>query len=153
MIGSLRRDRRGFTLIEILLVISLIALLAGLVIVAINPARQFSQANNAERWSHVSTILNAVHQYAIDNAGVLPASITTSATEICATGAGSCTSLANLSVLTANEAYVVSLPKDPLCPSGCNANGIGYTVVKSANGRVTVAAPGAELGVSISVTR
>ncbi|MBI4458197.1 type II secretion system protein [Candidatus Uhrbacteria bacterium] len=146
-------SRRGFTLIEILLVIGLIAILAAVVIVAINPARQFAQARNTQRWSNVNTILNAVHQYAVDNTGTLPAAVTATGTEICATGAVSCTSLIDLSVLTANEIYLVSLPLDPLCPTACNANGIGYTIIKSANGRVTVAAPDAELGVTVSVTR
>lgn len=150
---KLKTRENGFTLIEILLVIGIIAILSAVVIVAINPARQFAQARNSQRWSNINTILNAVHQYAVDNTGTLPSAITASTTEICKTGAASCTSLIDLSVLTTNEIYIVSLPLDPSCPSSCATNGIGYTIVKSANGRITVAAPDAELGVTINVIR
>lgn len=149
----IKTRQNGFTLIEILLVIGIIAILAGVVIVAINPARQFAQARNAQRWSNVNTILNAVHQYAVDNAGALPATITTTPTEICQTGAASCTGLIDLSVLTNNETYLVLIPKDPQCPTVCLTNGVGYTIVRSVNGRITVSAPDAELGVTINVTR
>src|SRR3989338_3325065 len=60
----------GFTLIEILVVIGIIAVLAAVVIIAINPARQFAQARNSQRTANVNAILNAIGQNLADNKGV-----------------------------------------------------------------------------------
>ncbi len=53
----------GFTLIEILVVVGLIAILAAITIVAINPAKNFEQTRDAQRSSDVTAILNAITQY------------------------------------------------------------------------------------------
>ena len=145
------RRASGFTLIEVLLVIAIIAILAAIVIIAINPARQISQANNAQRSANVTTILNAIGQYAIDNRGAYPATISTATTTICSTGTSTAGCI-DLSSLTVGQIYLPSLPFDPLSP---NSSSTWYTVVKStsANPRITVTAPSAELGATISVTR
>lgn len=144
--------QKGFTLLEVLLVVAVIAILAGIVIIAINPNKQLGDSRNSQRSSDVTTTLNAVYQYALDNNGSIP-NVTTTATEICATGASSCTGLVDLSALTTNGKYLVSLPKDPQCPTNCNANGTGYRISKDANNRLTVTAPNAEQSKSITVTR
>lgn len=145
----MEENGKGFTLIEVLLVVAIIAILAAIVILAINPSKQLADARNAQRRTDVNTILNAVYQYAIDNNGTLPAAITTTATGVCKTG-GSCAGLIDLSVLTTDEKYLVTMPFDP---STSTTNSTNYNISKSANGRVTVAAPGAENGVTITVTR
>ena len=146
------KQKSGFTLLEVLLVVAIIAILAGIVILAINPNKQLADTRNAERQSDVATILNAVYQYTIDNDGVIPASITTTDTEIC-DGVGSCTGLIDLGVLTTGETYLVAIPQDPQCASVCASNGVGYTIHETANGRITVTAPDAEGGETINVTR
>ena len=136
-------------MIEILLVVAAIAILAGIVIVAINPGKQLGDTRNAQRRADVNTILNAIHQYTVDNKGTLPTTITTSSTAICKTG-GDCTNLINLSVLTDSEKYLTSIPYDP---TGATTNSTGYFVYKSVNGRVVVSAPSAEQSATINVTR
>ena len=143
--------RRGFTLLEILLVVAAIGILAGIVIIAVNPGKQLGDTRNAQRRTDVNTILNAVYQYSIDNNGNLPTSITVTPTEICMTDAVSCSGLIDLSVLTADEEYLTSIPTDP--SSNCTANGVCYQISKSANGRVTISAPDAEQDAVITVTR
>ncbi len=51
---------RAFTLLEMLLVIAIIAILAGIVIIAINPGRQLAQARNAQRASDLRALHSAV---------------------------------------------------------------------------------------------
>jgi len=142
--------KRGFTLIELLLVIGIIAILAAVVIVAINPTKQLGDARNAQRRSDVKTILDAVYQYALDNNGNIPTAITTTSKLICKSGPNvDCDSDAiSLNLLTGS--YIVALPSDP---QSATATGTNYMIVKLANSRITVSAPGAEQGATISVTR
>ncbi len=147
-----KKLNKGFTLIELLVVIGILAILLAIVLIAINPARQFAQANNTQRRSDVNAILNAVHQYAADTDGALPAGITTTAANVSSTGANICALLVS--------DYLAALPADPAAgepvdEAGCAAAyDTGYTIVTSAtNNRVTVTAPSAELSEVISATR
>ena len=143
--------KKGFTLLEMLLVVAIIAILATIVITAINPTKQLGAANDAKRWSDINTISNAMYQYAIDHNGSLPYAIisddtcsSSSATsEICATGATSCAGLTDLSSTTVNKTYLTSIPTDPSGPASPHT---GYFIVKRSNGRVGVCAPSAATG-------
>jgi type IV pilus assembly protein PilA len=154
--------KQGFTLIEILLVIAAISILAAIVIVAINPAKQLASARNAQRRSNVNAILNAISQYSLDNNGTVPSGVVTNATcslvatkEVCKlTATGTCSTGEDLSVITTSEKYLVSMPIDPTVSS---ADGTGYYAVQSTNGRITVCAPSSEseggTTPTISITR
>jgi prepilin-type N-terminal cleavage/methylation domain-containing protein len=148
-----RNISRGFTLIEILVVIGLIAILAGIVLIAINPARQFAQARNAQRTAHVSTILNAVGQRFADNKGVFTGgspncpAISTAATSTIYNGGTIPAGDIDLSCLV--PTYLSTFPADP---TGGSGNNTGYTI-RDYNGRVMVCAPSAEIDVSICIQR
>lgn len=141
--GSIKKSPNGFTLIEILVVIGIIAILAAIVIVAVNPARQFAQARNSQRTSNVNAILNSVGQYLADNKGLLPAGVP-------AAGAGSADISAGLCQLMV-PMYLPALPTDPTsffkgapitdCTTITTANTIGYKIEQDNNNRISISAP------------
>jgi|SRR3989339_131988 len=81
-------NKKGFTLLEILLVVAAIAILAGIVIVAINPGKQLGATRNAARQSDINTIVNAVYQYSLDNSGLFPSNIDTNLRMLGTAGTG-----------------------------------------------------------------
>lgn len=150
-----RFDNSGFTLIELLLVIGIIAILASIVIVAINPTKQVGDARDTTRRLDVNSILSAVYQYAIDNNGNLPSGIPTGKPKvICQSdlAPAECTAAPynGVSLRMLTGAYLTSIPKDPRVTA--TGTGTRYNIVQDANGRITVSAM-PERAVSISVTR
>lgn len=133
------KQTKGFTLIELLLVVAIIAILAGIVILAINPKKQLDEAKDSQRKSDMITILNAVYQYTIDTRGTLPANIPTNPNEICRTTAtsGDCIAggLVDLSVLTDNGTYITAIPVDT---EASTTFGTGYRISTTTGRRVTV---------------
>lgn len=148
-------NKKAFTLVEVLLVIVIIAVLTAIVLVAINPARQIAQANNTQRAADVTTILNAVSEYIVDNGGNLPtsneAALSTTPTNMgsAATDVEICDALV--------PTYLAALPFDPSATGAdftdCTTYDLQYSISADANDRVTVSAPNAQLSETISVTR
>ena len=64
---KLPKNEKAFTLIELLLVVAIIATLAVVVFVALNPAQRLKDSKDARRTSDIDTILSAVHEYIIDS--------------------------------------------------------------------------------------
>ena len=140
------RKQNGFTLIEILIVMGILAILIGAVVVSLNPARQFASGRNTQRWSHINVILNSIGQNSADNRGIFTCAtgpIPTSTTVIGTNGYDIDTCIA--------PTYIATLPLDP---STGTSTDIGYSIVRDpTSGRVTITADDAELEETISVVR
>lgn len=123
--------RKGFTLVEMLVVIGLIALLSTVVLVAVNPARQFQSARDATRHAHLSALLNSISQNITEHQGVFacngsPLSFPSSTTTI-GSGVGEF-DLEECIIPT----YLSAMPADP--------NEGEYAIKEDANGHLTLIA-------------
>ncbi len=136
------KNYKGFTLIELLVVIGIIGILAAVVLVAVNPARQFASARDTQRRADLYGITNAIYQYATESNGNLPTVITTSPTHI-----GTAGGLVDLSSILA-PTYIAAIPKDP--STGTDAD-TQYTIHRDVNGRV-VATASSELNPGSAIT-
>jgi type IV pilus assembly protein PilA len=156
----------GFTLIELLLVIGILAILAAIVLVAVDPAKRFSQARDARRWSEVNSLLNAILNYTTDNVGTHPAGIdgdTADSQQLGTAGSGcdvACnvttkTSCLDLSTPLVTE-YIAEIPVDPRGTDGTyiyDSTRTGYYVNRLGDGRILVGSCNPELVSEISVQR
>lgn len=150
--------KRGFTLLEILLVVAAIAILAGIVIVAINPARQLADTRDAERHSDVEAISSAIAQFELKT-GNTPslqagtaciAGFTDSRYGICAVG----TVCGGVELSALVPDYIASIPVDPTIDPSRVGNYTGYEVMILPSDRILVCGPLTEgTSTPISVTR
>jgi len=158
--------KRGFTLIELLVVIGIIAILMAIVLVAVNPGRQFASARDTERQAHLHAVTSAIYQFAAEHDGNLPDPddvVATNNFPTCAAGAedigtnGMGLGTAGFSDDGADgvddpivPTYIAEIPVDP---QGGTAADTLYTICVDANGRLVATATGTELGDDIVITR
>ncbi len=151
---------KGFTLIELIVAIAIITILLAITLIAINPARQFAQANNTKRSSDVAAILNAIHQYMADpaNAGSPPAGIDSTPRVI--TNSGQPNTIDLCSALVTD--YLADIPIDPktgifnpdgvICSDPSVSYDTRYSVSRStSNNRITVSAIDTELQPDVDI--
>lgn len=145
---------KGFTLIELIIVIAVIALLAAATFVAINPAKRVGDAQDAQRWQDVTAIADAYQAYLADYAGTAPtttlpyaAGVTlmiTSSTPgtgntnpancIASQAANSAGKYIDLSALVTGG-YIGQIP---LNPSYTSTMSTGYYMMRESSGRLIV---------------
>ncbi len=152
-------QRKGVTILELMISIAVLAILMAISIRALNPAGQFAASRNSQRSLHVLAILNSIRSNIADTrtgiftcaAGDIPTS-----TKKMASGAGDYNIA---SCIIPN--YMNIFPIDPSASSSyftsVNDYNSGYSVVRNTSGTVsvsiTVSAPYAELGKVIQVSR
>jgi prepilin-type N-terminal cleavage/methylation domain-containing protein len=137
-----KKEQAGFTLIELLLVIGILAVLLAITLIAVNPARQFGQANDTKRRSDINAILNAVGQYEASNTGNLPTDVTALSASASAIEINN-TNFPNL----CGQFVPTYIPALPVDPSLNNQAGIstcsgtwdtGYQMSKDTSSRITI---------------
>lgn len=153
---SARSRQRGFTLLEILLVIGIIAVLATVVIVSLDPATRFRDARDSRRLSDIQSILSAVHQYIVDNRGTLPSGIDTTEREIATSDSGCsistdiCSATDCVDLTEPLARYLKTLPVDPEVGTEAHTR---YSIQADANNIITVRACDSDDATIASVSR
>lgn len=140
--------KSGFTLIELIIVIAIIAILAAAIFVALDPARRFNESRNSRRTTDVQTIHQALQKYQTDNDGVHYEQVDDLTAGqyfvigTCSSGADStCTAqttqsaCVDISGLGSN--YLAVVPSDPKTGTDENTD---YYLTKDTNGILSVGA-------------
>lgn len=165
----MRAIQPAFTLIELIIVISIIAILAAALFVAIDPARRLHEARNARRWSDVSTILEAIKKDQADDGGTYIGAVSgitddryviigtdtnddglcaeeTTASAACAntqtdTGTADCADIIDANGTGGGHGLAAYyLASVPYDPSTGSATDTQYWIFKSADGYITIGA-------------
>ena len=123
-----KNKQRGFTIVELLIVIVVIAILAAITIVAFNGIQK--RGSDSQRKSDIAAITKALELYYIDNGRYPAGSGSTTINNSWSTTAD--TSWQNLA--TALAPYAVKLPTDPTStPAVAVTGGTGYNYAYYAN--------------------
>lgn len=157
-----KTNNRGFTLIELLVVIGIIGILAAVVIIAVNPGRQFASARDTQRRADLYSLTNAIYQYAAEHDGDLPDTDLNDSTSnfpptptCIGTTEPPCFNLGGAGAVATTETivptYVAAMPFDPATGTPTNTQ---YWLWKDINGRVNAtAASELNVGAIISIQR
>lgn len=143
---------KAFTLLELLLVISIISVLVSLVFFAVRPTEIFNRSQDMERRSHMDSLTKAIDLYKAENRGKYPTvfrTLQSGVYDICKAGNSGCTATSvNLDeLLSAN--LMSEIPVDPACNSG---NDTCYDVkYNSTTKKFEIVAPGLTGGGPITI--
>ncbi|MFH1012478.1 MAG: prepilin-type N-terminal cleavage/methylation domain-containing protein [Candidatus Peregrinibacteria bacterium] len=143
-----KKSLKGFTLIELIIVIAIIAILAAAIFVAIDPARRLNEARNARRNSDITTILDAVVKYQVDNEGTHYSTVAALTNAkfytigTCADGGNAgCTAkvteAACVYLSGIGSDYLGAIPRDPKSGTAAKTD---YYLMKAATGAITIGA-------------
>lgn len=141
------KQKKGFTLLEVLLVLALVGILLAITLVTFDPIGQIAEARNNQRNTDILRIESALTQYRLQE-GSYPAGITRNHQEICDPDASTCAGYIDLSSLV--PTYLNLIPQDP--EDDDNTGGSGYSIAVDNNANiVSLIALRAESSTSIAI--
>ncbi|MBU1167140.1 prepilin-type N-terminal cleavage/methylation domain-containing protein [Patescibacteria group bacterium] len=157
MIEKSRSPQKGFTLVELIIVLAIIVILAAVIISIYFFKNRLAEARNASRFEEVQSLASALTTYQVDHNGFLPPGIdnklrmlgteTLGCDVPCGiSGEATESSCLNLSSFIAYQ-YLAQVPDDPLFGSEEKTY---YAVRTLPGGRMAVMACGSELNVDIT---
>jgi len=133
----LSKSKKGFTLLEIILVITLISILFGIMLVAINPSNILSEVQDNQREADAMTIYQALEQYTLKN-NAYPTAIVNmqnnSSAYICKPTVTNCTNSNQISL----SSLLIPIYLSKIPEYSTDTNNSGFYVVKDSNGKIGI---------------
>lgn len=153
--ASYRLILRGFTMIELLLVMTIIGILATTIVVILKPSTMLARARDSQRDSDINSIVMLVRQYASDHSGTLPDTdgdpeTSNFPTTLTCIGSGpGCYDLASAGDDDESLVpdYTATIPKDPKVGSDADT---GYLIMVDENNHITASASGETRAIAVT---
>lgn len=117
-----QKSNNGFTLIELILVVSIVVIIFSFIFVLLDPTRRVAETRNSERQTALHTLGDAIKTYQIDNIGGPALGIDSNLRMLGTAGTGcaitcstyGATQDACLNLAPSLISNVASIPKDPV---------------------------------------
>lgn len=151
--------QKGFTLLELIIVVSILVLVFSILFVILDPSRRVSETRNTQRQSDMHTLGEAIKTFQIDNGGPLPSGVDSSLRLLGTDSTGciiTCSDIGtteNSCIDISSEIaqnYVASIPKDPLTGTSQKTN---YAVRTYGTSGIEIISCTPELGEKINYIR
>ena len=137
--------KKGFTIVELIVVVGSIVVIFLGTVVLINPARRMGEANDSRRWQDVINIAHAIEIYSIENHELPPdfATSTLSVGEkfvLCSSaGVLTCAGQTTSCLVVSDSGFLGTVLADlPVDPQKTASTDTGYYVTRKSNGAIAV---------------